>query len=147
MFKTVYRSLATPALAVVLGAILVAPGTADAKAKGSVVVHRVETRTTDFGREVVIHTSKEPTFSVFRLSDPFRVLVDVNDARLDQPLEMIKVRDGVLRYVSTNEFADESSTILRVEIALEAPVPYSVQPNGNSIVVLIGSDQKKLDAP
>jgi type IV pilus assembly protein PilQ len=146
MFKTVYRSLATPALAV-FGALLIAPSAAHAKAMGSVVVNRVETRSTDFGREVVIHTSKEPTFSVFRLSDPFRVLVDVNDARLDHPLEMLKARDGVLRYVSTTEFADETTAILRVEIALEAPAPYSVQPSGNSIVVLIGSDQKKLDDP
>jgi type IV pilus assembly protein PilQ len=131
--------------ALALGALVALPGTAAAKATGSVVVERIETRHAEFGREVVIHTSKEPTFSVFRLSEPFRVLVDVNDARMDRDIGLMKVRDGVIRYISTNQFADETSAILRVEIALEDAAPYSLRTEGSSILVMIGSDQKKLD--
>lgn len=137
--------LATPAL-FALGAVCFSPATVSAKAKGSVVVQRVKTRTTDFGREVVIRTSKEPTFSVFRLSEPFRVLVDINDARMEKPIGLRKVRDGVLRYISSNQFSDEKSSILRVEIALEEEAPYSVRSDEDGIRVMIGSDQKKLDA-
>lgn len=122
---------------VVAGLLALLPASAYAKAVGSIAVERVETKTNGAGREVVIHTSKEPTFSVFRLSDPFRVLVDVNDARIDGVRELDKVADGVVRYVSTNTFSDEASAIVRVEIALEASAEYRVRAQGKSIVVSI----------
>jgi type IV pilus assembly protein PilQ len=119
------------------GLLLLLPSAAFAKAVGSIAVERVETKVNGTGREVVIHTSKEPTFSVFRLSDPFRVLVDINDARVAGVREIEKVNDGVVRYVSTNIFADEASAIVRVEIALEASAEYRVRAEGSSIVVAI----------
>src|SRR5262245_9459413 len=122
---------------IAIAAVLLLPGAAFAKAVGSIAVEKIETRVNGGGREVVIHTSKEPTFSVFRLSDPFRVLVDVNDARTGGVKELEKVNDGVLRYVSTNTFADETSAIVRVEIALNASAEYRVRADGASIVVSI----------
>lgn len=121
----------------IAGAVLLLPGAAFAKAVGSIAVEKIETRAHGGGREVVIHTSKEPTFSVFRLSDPFRVLVDVNDAHMGGVKELEKVNDGVLRYVSTNTFADETSAIVRIEIALVATAEYRVRADGASIVVTI----------
>lgn len=121
----------------IAGVLLALPGAAFAKAVGSVSVEQIETKTNGNGREVIIHTSKEPTFSVFRLSDPFRVLVDVNDARPGAVRELEKVNDGLLRYVSTNNFADETSSIVRVEIALEINAEYHVRAVGSSIVVSI----------
>jgi type IV pilus assembly protein PilQ len=119
------------------GAIMCLPSSAFAKAAGSVVIDRIETRSAGAGREIVIHTSKEPTFSVFRLSDPIRVLVDVNDARMERPIDLMKIKDGVLRYISTNTFADESSAIVRVEIALEQQAEYRVRAEGSSIIVTL----------
>jgi type IV pilus assembly protein PilQ len=127
----------SPRTIAIAGMLLALPGASFAKAVGSVAVEKIETRSNGAGREVVIHTSKEPTFSVFRLSDPFRVLVDVNDARPGGVRELVKVNDGVLRYVSTNTFADESSAIVRVEIALESSAVYRVRAEGSSIVVAI----------
>lgn len=119
------------------GLIASAPAAAIAASPGSVQVDRIETKKTTTGRSVVIHTSKEPTFSVFRLSEPFRILVDVNDARMRAANDLTKVDDGVVRYVSTNQFADEAAAVLRVEIALEEQMPYSVRTEGASIVVQI----------
>lgn len=127
-----------PALMVMVGALCAAPTTSMAEGNGVQTVERIETRTAGAGREVVIHTSGEPTFSVFRLSEPFRVLVDVNNAKTAAPMDLIKVDDGVLRYVSTNQFVDEQSSILRVEIALDADLPYAVTAQGHSIVVKLG---------
>lgn len=131
---------------VLLASALALPATAMAGTKGSVVVQKVETRGTGDAREVVIHTSAEPTFSVFRLSEPFRVLVDVNDARMGDATNLMKIQDGVIRYVATNQFVDEQSSILRVEIALEAPAQYSVRADGARIVVSLG-DTSAAPAP
>ncbi|MEQ8273399.1 MAG: type IV pilus secretin PilQ [Deltaproteobacteria bacterium] len=127
----------------IAGLLIGAPAAASANASGSVVIDRIETRDAAKGREVVIHTSKKPTFSVFRLSEPFRVLVDVNDARMKAGDDLTKVDDGVVRYVSTNQFADEASAVLRVEIALEERMPYAVRAEGNTIVVAIDAPDAK----
>ncbi|MBI2375448.1 MAG: type IV pilus secretin PilQ [Deltaproteobacteria bacterium] len=92
------------------------------------------------GREITIHTSKKPTYSVFRLTDPFRVLVDVNDATAAEKLRYLDfASDGVVRYVSTHEFKDQVSKMVRVEIGLSEEVEYDVVPQGDSILVRLGS--------
>src|SRR5262245_13393211 len=136
----------TMAITAVAGMLLALPGASFAKAVGSVAVEKIETKTAGAGREIVIRTSKEATFSVFRLSDPFRVLVDVNDARMGGVRELEKIHDGVLRYISTNTFADETSAIVRVEIALEASAEYRVRADGPSIVVSIEGQKEAAPA-
>lgn len=135
---------------VIAGALTASAQSAFAKATtkvvGSTVVERIETRKTDAGREIVIHTSKDATFSVFRLSDPFRVLVDVNDATTQGPTDVSKIGDGLVRYISTSPFSDETSAIVRVEIALDYPSEYRVRPEGKAIVVSI-ADHGKLAPP
>ncbi len=125
---------------------LMFPATASADASGTVVVSSIETQDAPGAREIVIHTSQKPTFSVFRLSEPFRVLVDINDARIESPIDLMKVRDGVIRYISTNQFADESSAILRVEIALEAASKYEVRADGQKIIVSVQATGVKAPA-
>lgn len=117
-----------------------APAVASAKTPGN-AIEAIETKKSATGRDVIIRTKKAPTFSVFRLSDPFRVLVDVSDARASgrQQLERFD-GDGMLRYISTHNFSDELSTLARVEIALENEAAYDVKAEGNAIVVkLTGS--------
>ncbi len=128
-----------------VGALLF-PTTASADASGTVVISSIETQDAPGAREIVIHTSQKPTFSVFRLSEPFRVLVDINDARIETPIDLMKVRDGVIRYISTNQFADESSAILRVEIALEAASKYEVRADGTKIIVSVQANGVKAPA-
>lgn len=138
--------MARQACFVLVGALCAAPTLAAAESNDALLVQRIETRGSGAEREVVIHTSAKPTFSVFRLSEPFRVLVDVNNAKTSAPMDLQKVDDGVVRYVSTNQFVDEQSSILRVEIALDGPLPYEVNANGNAIVVKIGAGQPATEA-
>lgn len=121
------------------GLLCLVPSIGLAKATGSVVVESVTTTGSGASREIVIETSKEATFSVFRLSDPFRILVDINDGRSGLPTELTKVADGLVRYISTNQFADEASAILRVEIALDRSAEYHVRADGKRIRVNIGA--------
>jgi type IV pilus assembly protein PilQ len=120
-----------------LGAALIvlgAPVVGGAKAPDNTIVS-IDTKKVDGGREVVIHTSKTPTFSVFRLSDPMRVLIDVSDARAERGNELVRVEDGLIRHVSTHNFSDELSALARVEISLSNDVAYDVKAAGSSIVV------------
>ena len=60
------RMQTTRTVALALG--LLVPSTTFAKAVGSVAVERIETKASGDGREIVILTSKDPTFSVFRIN-------------------------------------------------------------------------------
>ncbi len=117
-----------------IGAPIVAH--ADVATKNS--VKSIETRQSDRGREIVITTAQSPTFSVFRLSDPFRILVDVNDASLAEAMETVRFDDDpVLKYVSTQTFADDASSIVRVEIGLDHKLGYDVRAEGYAIIATV----------
>ena len=121
--------------------LLAAPTTHAFAGSEPVSVERIDIRGSGSVREVVVHTSKAPTFSVFRLTEPFRILLDVNNAKMAESQDLRKVNDGLIRYISTNKFSDEASSILRVEVALDEKVPYAARAEGNSVILTIGSER------
>ncbi len=123
------------------------PGGAAAETKGPVTIERIETLSKGNGRDVVIHTDQKATYSVFLLSSPFRILVDVNNARAREALDLLKVNDGVVRYLSTQRFSDGVSSILRVEIALEKDLPYRVRASDRKITVSVEGESPAADVP
>lgn len=128
------RGALLAAVTVCLGA----PQVVHAEAPTRNVVESIEARPSDRGREIVIRTSEAATFSVFRLSDPFRILIDVNDAGLKEPIDVARFdEDAVLRYVSTQTFADDTSSIVRVEIGLDAKYGYDVRADGDTIIATV----------
>ncbi|MFO0726743.1 MAG: type IV pilus secretin PilQ [Myxococcota bacterium] len=111
-------------------------------------IQGVETRKVDSGREVVIHTSKAaPTFSVFRLTEPFRILVDVSGGQAAPGLDAAKASDEVIKSVTARSFTDELSSIARVEITLDSAAEFSAKAEGKNIVVRITGQKAHKDAP
>jgi len=89
-------------------------------------------------RVVRIRTSDKPTFTVFRLSDPMRVVVDISGgdlSRLDGP---ITVEDGVVAQVATRQFSSDGFTVGRIIVGFEKTVTYNVEADGNSVLVKAG---------
>lgn len=97
----------------------------------------IETRVQGKDREVRINTSKKATVSVFKMTDPFRILVDVSDARLSPGLEFTPVNDGVISTVSTQALSSEASPIVRVEVVLTQPHEYELSPSAGGLVLRI----------
>ncbi len=122
------------------GLLAVVPSTSAYAGGEPVLVESIDIRGTGDVREVVVRTSKKPTFSVFRLAEPFRVLVDVNDATMRRPSDLQRVNDGQVQYIATTQFNDEGSSILRVEVAIDHAVPYSARAEGNAVILTIGSE-------
>lgn len=97
----------------------------------------IETRVQGMDREVRISTSKKATVSVFKMTDPFRILVDVSDARLSPGLEFTRVNDGVISTVSAQALSSEASAIVRVEVVLTEPHEYEMSPSATGLVLRI----------
>ena len=96
-------------------------------------VQGIEVR--DGGRQVVIDASATPTFSLFRMTEPFRVLVDVSGAELGPQIGKVTRGAGVVKAVTPSSFDDGRRSIARVEIELHRATGYEARVRGNSIVV------------
>ena len=96
-------------------------------------------------RDVIIETATEPTFTVFRLSDPMRVVIDVSGgdiSKLDGP---VMVDDGVVTQVATQQFNSDGFTIGRLIVGFNHDVSYDVKAEGTSIIVRSGSPGVRIE--
>src|SRR5258708_2499325 len=87
------------------------------------------------GSRVYIRGSARPTFTVFKLAEPARVVVDIAGADVTSakaPLEVNK--DGVLG-VTTAQFDEGARRVARVVVALDGDVRYEVSASGTDLVV------------
>ena len=87
------------------------------------------------GRVVRIRTTSEPTFTVFRLSDPMRVVVDISGGDLSKLEVPIAVEDGVVDQIAGRQFASEGFMIGRLIVGFVKNLTYDVQAEGKSVVV------------
>jgi len=86
--------------------------------------------------------SKTPTFTVFKLLDPVRLLVDVADATMDKVAGSSSVRNGVVHDIETLTFRSHGRHIGRFIIGFDREAPYTVKADGNRIrVVVDGTDR------
>jgi type IV pilus assembly protein PilQ len=89
-------------------------------------VESIEARRSGDEWVVRIVNDHDPSFSVFRLTEPFRVLIDISDARPGADLNAIERDGGVLRAVRTQRV----QSALRVEVELTEPRDYDVVEKG-----------------
>jgi len=83
-------------------------------------------------RVVRIRADRAPSYSVFRMTEPDRVFIELADARTAEGPETLDVRDGVVRTVKT-ENVDEHT--LRVAIELESLRDYRIIEKGKELWV------------
>ena len=91
---------------------------------------------TGSGAQVVVRGSRAPTFTVFRLNDPERLVIDVSGA------DATVIRGhhpgaGPVSGVVASQFSDGQSSVGRVLVALGKDARYDVRPDGNRVVVSI----------
>jgi type IV pilus assembly protein PilQ len=89
-------------------------------------------------RSVTIRTSHEPIFTVFRLSDPSRVVVDISGAKLEQFHTPDFIDDNLIVSIATHQFDSGTSSVSRVTIALEKDLAYRVQTQTQGLILKLG---------
>ncbi|MEM1024899.1 MAG: type IV pilus secretin PilQ [Myxococcota bacterium] len=103
-----------------------------ASAETMTTLEHVEASRDGETRIVRIRADRAPSYSVFRMTEPDRVFVELSDARTADGAETLDVRDGVVRSVRT-ENVDERT--LRVVIELEAFRDYRIIEKGKELWV------------
>jgi type IV pilus assembly protein PilQ len=123
------------ALGLAVAALLAAgPG----RAAGPNALLGIDVQPNGAGRVVRIRTESTPTFTVFRLSDPMRVVVDVSGADASRVESPIGVEDGVLGQIAVRQFSADGFHIARVTVGFEQETGYEVFAEGNAVVVKAG---------
>ncbi|HSB18809.1 MAG TPA: type IV pilus secretin PilQ [Anaeromyxobacteraceae bacterium] len=87
--------------------------------------------------ELAIRGSRPPSYTVFKLQDPPRLVVDLAGADVSGVASPLAVNRRGVREVTTAQYKDDRSAVGRVIIALDAAARYEVVPRGESVVVKV----------
>ena len=106
----------------------------------------LKVESTPQGAKVVVAGSKAPTFTVFRLGEPDRLVVDVSSADASG-IKGHHDGQGPIAGVVAKQFADERSSVGRVMVALDHAARYDVHAEGNDVVISVDAAGKIAAAP
>lgn len=115
-------------------AVLLAPLSAQAAAVN--VVQGLEVTGDEKGAQVVIAGNHAPTFTVFRLADPARVVVDLAGADVSA-VRGPRDGKGPVVGVAVSQFSDDKTAVGRVVVAIADEARYDVRAVGDSVVVAV----------
>ena len=87
---------------------------------------------------LVIHSTAKPEFTVFKLSGPPRVVIDLSGADVSAAARPVEVHKGGIAQVSAAQFDEGQTRVGRIVVALEGDQKYEVSPSGNDLVLTVG---------
>jgi len=120
--------------ALVFGALLTA---GPARAGDVNVIRAIDVQERDGALELSVQGSRPPSYSVFKLQDPQRLVLDLAGADVSGLTAPGPVGKGGVLSISTAQYQDQRTAVGRVIVALEGPRKYEVVPRGDAVVVRV----------
>ncbi|NOZ86913.1 MAG: AMIN domain-containing protein [Deltaproteobacteria bacterium] len=125
-----------PGRMMVLGALLASlmvPGSAGSQTVMN-QLKKVEARKDGRFSLIVIKSASIPNFTSFKLSDPYRLIIDFSETELSGAKGM-RVGDGLVDRVDTSQHGSGAGTISRVVVTLSKNAKHRFKLQGNNLVV------------
>ncbi|HET9554199.1 MAG TPA: type IV pilus secretin PilQ [Anaeromyxobacteraceae bacterium] len=116
------------------GALAVA---SPARAADANAIQAIDVAERDGAVELSIRGTRPPSYTVFKLQDPPRLVVDLAGADVSAVGAPLEVGKGGVLGVSTAQYKDERSAVGRVVVALDGARRYEVAPKGDAVVVRV----------
>lgn len=91
---------------------------------------------TGSGTQVVVSGTRPPTFTVFRLSGPERLVVDLSSADATA-IKGHHGGTGPVTGIVASQFSDERASVGRVLVALDKVSQYDVRADGNRVIISV----------
>jgi type IV pilus assembly protein PilQ len=91
---------------------------------------------TSTGARVVVSASRPPVFTVFRLSGPDRLVIDVASAD-SSAIRGAREGQGPIAGINVSQFTDSSSSVGRILVTLRSAKSYDVKADGNQLLVSV----------
>jgi len=122
--------------AVILMGCLAATLAAPALAAEQNVLREIRVEEVAGGARVAVAGSKPPVFTVFRLSGPDRLVVDVAGADASA-VKGPRDGKGPISGLTVSQFTDSSTSVARVLVALKGEKTYDVKADGNAVLITV----------
>lgn len=129
------------------GLLLCGALAAPARAADANVVQSIDVARKDGAVEVAIRASRAPSYSVFKLQDPPRLVVDLAGADVSGVASPVQVGQGGVLQVATAQYQDQRNAVGRVIVSLDGPRRYEVVPAGDTVVVRVTGEEAAQAAP
>lgn len=127
----------SPRMCVLMTALIFAGGASAAELN---TLSDLKVLPTGSGAQVVVAGSRSPTFTVFRLNDPDRLVVDLSSADATG-VKGHHAGAGPVSGVVASQFSDGQSSVGRVLVALGGASKYDVRADGNRIIISVEGGQ------
>lgn len=88
------------------------------------------------GTQVVVRGNHPPTFTVFRMAEPDRLVVDLSSAD-SAGIKGHHDGAGPVSGVVASQFNDDKSSVARLMVALDGATKYNVRADGNRVVIQV----------
>ncbi len=100
-------------------------------------IQKIEVTESTGGPRVAIEGSKPFEYTVFKLGNPLRIVVDLPEAKLGKLAGPLKVQNGIVNVIQNKQIDDPKKPRARVEIGLDQPVDYNVDSEGNCLFIVL----------
>ena len=91
----------------------------------------------DLGGKLIIHATAAPEFTVFKLSGPPRVVIDLNGGDVTAAAKQVESHQGGIAGWSAAQFDEDGARVGRIVVALERDAKYDVSASGHDLVLTV----------
>jgi type IV pilus assembly protein PilQ len=106
------------------------------QAKATYAISSITLEQTADGLQLVVQGATPPTYTMYELFDPLRIVLDIADARLlDSTAIPVNLPQGPVQDIKNIALTDQEPAIARLEIYLSDDPAYTIERKGNNIVV------------
>ncbi|MGM0555108.1 MAG: type IV pilus secretin PilQ [Myxococcota bacterium] len=106
-------------------------------------VGTIDVREGKKGTHIRIRGTSEPTFSVFKLTNPLRLFVDISNSTVEGDSQTQRVGNGVISKVALIGFEENSQSVARLIIGFDEPAHYDVKADGDDVVVFVDGEKRE----
>ena len=139
MRKVRMQRWGTPQVIVGLGVLLLA---GSARGRTLNILDKVTWTQRGASAVVTLSLRSKPTFTVYKLTRPDRVVVDLANTSTMRLTSPINVDSWAVGQVALSRFSDARSAITRVVITFRRPGAYDVRSSGNKVVLMVTASAK-----
>ncbi|HUH05776.1 MAG TPA: type IV pilus secretin PilQ [Kofleriaceae bacterium] len=101
----------------------------------------MDSREVDGGTRILIRGSSTPTFTVYKLDRPSRVVVDIASSRLAVPdgddKGVWSINSWAVGEISAHPLGSAGASVTRVVVGLARPGTYKVKAVGNDVLIIV----------
>ncbi len=104
---------------------------------GKTVISALDVKDSSETTDLVIVASQPPKYTVFKLVDPLRLVIDIENAVIDGVQLPIAVKNGTIGEITATDYEENGVTTVRIFVGFDQAAEYNVESDGNNLVASV----------